>query len=903
MLSAGLLDSASFERIAPMEISANTGEKPQSKVWCHDDTWWSVLPNKSGTFLWRLDGAAWSPVLKLSQNTAVRADVEPNGDLAHVLLYCGRSSELVTAEYVPGEVGTYQFWSTQRDTVDVALSSGVETATIELDSTGRLWLASDAKSTVEVRYSDYPYYSFSSPITIASGIHSDDISCVTSLGNGSIGVLWSNQNAKRFGFRVHQDGDAPGQWTANEVPASQSARSVGGGMADDHLNCAVASDGTLYAAVKTSYDQSGQPRVGLLVRRPSGEWDPLYNVDTSGTRAIVMLNEEANRLIVAYTATEGGGNILYRESPMDVIAFGARKTLISGTVNNVSSTEQPFTDELVVIAAGGSSARGTRVVIARPPEPEPEPIPSPLYEVSPDGTELVVHGTDEDDAFEVELGPPRVAAINGVRYDFSEFPSLSSLSFLGEGGADTLSLMGTGANESAVLYPGTGSFIGPGYEVHLSDIESVTLDGGGGTDVAQLYDNPGAKDTFRATSTYARLYGDGFVNQVVSFAQVHAHSAKGEADVAVLWDSASPDVFEAAPDYATLKYGGSDDWFVRAVGFRYAYAYASTPEGGLDAAYLTDSATTKDRFVGTPGDSKLYGPGFYVRANGFEQVTATATAGGGYGDVAALYDSASPDVFEAAPDYATLKYDGSDDRFVRAVGFRYAYAYASTPEGGLDAAYLIDSPATEDRFVGTPGDSKLYNADFYLRANGFEQVTATATAGGGYGDVAKLYDSAGSDTFEGMPDHGKLEYGGEEHFVQAIGFRYLYAFALAVDAPGSIDVATLHDSSLDDVLVVTPTYTKLYNPSEFYHRVACFDEVTAWATDRVLKDRVYFSDSPSSDHLEAVGDLAEFRMPGQVIKAYQFTQVRAESCRSGTDTKHEEALRYVLETTGPWIDV
>jgi len=102
---------------------------------------------------------------------------------------------------------------------------------------------------------------------------------------------------------------------------------------------------------------------------------------------------------------------------------------------------------------------------------------------------------------------------------------------------------------------------------------------------------------------------------------------------------------------------------------------------------------------------------------------------------------------------------------------------------------------------------------------------------------------------------------------------------------------------------VTPTYAKLYNASGFYHRVACFDEVTAWATDRVLKDRVHFSDSPSSDHLEAVGDLAEFRMPGQVIKAYQFTEVRAESSLGGTDTKHEEAHSYVLETVGPWIDV
>ena len=36
---------------------------------------------------------------------------------------------------------------------------------------------------------------------------------------------------------------------------------------------AVAADGTLYAAVKTSYDSSGYPKIALLVRRPNGVWD------------------------------------------------------------------------------------------------------------------------------------------------------------------------------------------------------------------------------------------------------------------------------------------------------------------------------------------------------------------------------------------------------------------------------------------------------------------------------------------------------------------------------------------------------------------------------------------------------------------------------------------------------
>ncbi len=342
-----------------MAIAGDTGRKPQSKVWSHDGQWWSVTPDDTGTWVRRLDGLTWTPVLNLS-STRYRADVKPVGDVAHVLLYKGTSTKLASVQYVPGSPGSYQLWSDRTTLADVTLSSGAEVATIDLDSTGRLWAASDARTDVEVRYSDFPYSTWSDPITVASGISTDDISVVTAMGDNSIGVLWSDQVTERFGFKIHSDLDAPDLWSADEVPASQSALNVGDGMADDHLNVAVASDGTLYAAVKTSYDRAGITRIGLLVRRPSGAWDPLYEVDaTQGTRPIVTLSETLGRLVVAYRETDGAGPIVYRESPLSVIAFGPKQTLISGSsVNDPSSVKHSFTDQLVVIAAGGTTLSG-----------------------------------------------------------------------------------------------------------------------------------------------------------------------------------------------------------------------------------------------------------------------------------------------------------------------------------------------------------------------------------------------------------------------------------------------------------------------------------------------------------------------------------------------------------------
>ena len=110
-------------------------------------------------------------------------------------------------------------------------------------------------------------------------------------------------------------------WSADEMPGSQSALNVGHGMADDHMHVAVASDGTLYAAVKTSYDKNGYPKMGLLVRRPNGIWDNFYGIDDSGTRPVIVVDEAANQLIIAHTTKEGGGDIVYNTSPLDVISF------------------------------------------------------------------------------------------------------------------------------------------------------------------------------------------------------------------------------------------------------------------------------------------------------------------------------------------------------------------------------------------------------------------------------------------------------------------------------------------------------------------------------------------------------------------------------------------------------
>ena len=143
-------------------------------------------------------------------------------------------------------------------------------------------------------------------------------------------------------------------------------------MADDHLNVAVASDGTLYAAVKTSYDTAGYPKMALLVRRPAGTWDDLYPVDEAGTRPIVLLNEPASELLYVYTSSEGYNNTVYKTSSTSTINLtGARQTLITGGVNDTTSTKQNYTNDIVILASSANSR--PRACTAPLPRPSTTP--------------------------------------------------------------------------------------------------------------------------------------------------------------------------------------------------------------------------------------------------------------------------------------------------------------------------------------------------------------------------------------------------------------------------------------------------------------------------------------------------------------------------------------------------
>jgi hypothetical protein len=145
--------------LQPTAVSTTTGEKPQSKTWTHGGYWWCVLPNTTGTWLKRLDGTAWTDVLKLSNATNSKADVKTVGDVAHVLLFEGdrlRASSRSSSFQPPIPINRGVSGPPPRRWPWTAV---VEIASLDIDSQGRMWVASDGATTVAVRYGDPPYAS------------------------------------------------------------------------------------------------------------------------------------------------------------------------------------------------------------------------------------------------------------------------------------------------------------------------------------------------------------------------------------------------------------------------------------------------------------------------------------------------------------------------------------------------------------------------------------------------------------------------------------------------------------------------------------------------------------------------------------------------------------------------
>jgi hypothetical protein len=364
-------------------VSAPTGEKPQSKLWYAQDSWWGCLfvptslapGGQSGFKIHRLDWATQEWV-----NTEVLIDARPNARMD--ALWDGNALYVASAGVDPAnsadsvrlykftyDVGTSAYVAAEGFPVTL-VDGGVEAVVMDKDTTGALWITYTRDLTVYVSHSTTSDATWITPYDIpvpeAGGLSPDDISAVVAY-QGNIGVMWSSNAYEpddAVYFATHVDGAGDDAWTveaALQLPE----------YADDHINLKslqTNNRGQVYAATKTSRNGTADDLILLLELDKHGTWKryTFSTVADEQTRPIVLLDPTSDRVHMFAAAPGGpGGVVYYKSSPLNRISFEpgpGTPFIMSETdlnINNPSSTKQTVspTTGLVVIASDDHTKR------------------------------------------------------------------------------------------------------------------------------------------------------------------------------------------------------------------------------------------------------------------------------------------------------------------------------------------------------------------------------------------------------------------------------------------------------------------------------------------------------------------------------------------------------------------
>jgi hypothetical protein len=369
-------------------VTEATADKTESKLWFNDGIWWgSLYDNGAGEFrIHRFDGQGWVDTgTTIDTREDSRADVLWDGNKLYIASGTTVVSEWGNAPTAAQlEAGSAQLlrYSYNPNTKTYSLDSGfpvtvrtgsAESMTLAKDSTGQLWITFTRDSQVWVNRSldsDTKWGESFVPAIAGVSVHYDDISAIVAFG-GKIGLMWSNQNDKKFYFAVHSDSDADGVWQATEVAhgggvaGCGTSSAVGYGCANDHLNLKATSDGRVFAGIKTANKQTGQAMVRLVVRGGAGGWTgyTFSNVEDEQSRPRVLIDEGNGWVYVLATKPELGAAIFYKRANLDNISFapGVGESLIKSPsdpqINNPTSTKQNLSGGFMVLASDTSTKR------------------------------------------------------------------------------------------------------------------------------------------------------------------------------------------------------------------------------------------------------------------------------------------------------------------------------------------------------------------------------------------------------------------------------------------------------------------------------------------------------------------------------------------------------------------
>jgi hypothetical protein len=446
----------------------------------------------------------------------------------------------------------------------------------------------------------------------------------------------------------------------------------------------------------------------------------------------------------AFNAAGGNVNVELYNASRQLIAGG--KT--TGGLARVDATATAGTEFLVRVTGANSDVDFTLANLVRQL-----------------GTSVTINGTDGDDVFTFTAGAVHKISVNGVEYSFAA-SAAKQFTFNGRAGADSITMTGSAAADTATLAVGSARLASSAYNALATGIETVNVHGGGGTDKVVFHDSAG-DDRLVSRQTHTTMTGAGFSHYASGFATVEAYVTAGD-DECELYDSAGNDQFRSTPTISTLKGAGYSRLMS---GFDKVYAHATA--GGYDTAEMWDSRSD-DVFTARPTYATLRTSVSFTSVHNFQAVYAFATAGGR--DFAFMYDSAGDDMFLSQPKYSYLR---GAKFYNYASGFDSVRAFSTA--GGKDVSWLVGSTGADTALIR--GDQTwLYSPGSDRSAQGFATTTVMGMGGR---DVVRMQDLDSKDAVYGAGNKGSLTRAGRVTSFE--GFEHVIAMQLAGMAP-SINV-------------------------------------------------------------------------------------------------------------------
>ena len=193
-------------------------------------------------------------------------------------------------------------------------------------------------------------------------VQDDDAVALTDFG-GRIGALWSNQEQDAFFWTSRSDSSPVDQWDESVTAAK------GVNIADGHVNFAVSPTGEVFAAVKTSLGDNGEPLNSALIevlrRDAEGTWtkSTAATVGNQMTRAQLLVTADGRHLVLVATSPQTGGSLYYKVAQTSDGRFAPGKgstalTWDGAVINDPTTTRAPFDPAIPLVILASDSDTG-----------------------------------------------------------------------------------------------------------------------------------------------------------------------------------------------------------------------------------------------------------------------------------------------------------------------------------------------------------------------------------------------------------------------------------------------------------------------------------------------------------------------------------------------------------------